>query len=322
MNAQPLFVTGYLPELDLLREKRESGVRQMREDCAVLSVEQGFRPIAYRLAGQKDSQKPSAWLVADGDKRALLQRSLQTTTDLLLLAGEDDCVLLFCGLLEASGTVFSVRAPFSAVEILRALRLCGRICTPIGSSPTCDVRNAALSDELLSWLEEILFYTDRIFGDRSLCAMTRSLLISEFLGCRTDRFALPSAPLPISPLDDLRLTAFLLCVFLSLRTRDGRLTAALTPPDDEDLPLVCCVHLSEPRAKGSQKRPLPEDTLPFLSLSAFRGIHLSQSDKGLTLEASFPVCRQEKDKVPVLHSLIEQPITLSVEWSLDRGAGD
>lgn len=320
MSQASLFVTGYLPERDRLIGKQEEGVRRLREDCAVLSVEEDFRPIACRHALQKEGTV-SEWLRPNGKTRAL-RKALLEGEGLLLVSGKNDCVLLFRGLLEASGTVFAVRAPFCAPAVFRALQLCGRSCTVFPSRAFGDVRNATLSDELCGWLEELLFYTDRILGPTPLCAMTRARIIADFLGCRADRFALPATPLPISQTDDLRLTAFLLCVFLSLRARNGRLTASLAPPEDEHLPLSCRVCLTEQNATASKVACISEDALPFLSLDAFRDIHLSQSENGLTLEATFPVLSRREDHTPVLHAHLDRTLTLSMELSLDNSTED
>ncbi len=319
MSRQPLFVTGYLPEIQLLEDKKKDGVRLLREDCAVLSVEHDFQPIAYRSALQREGRVPADWLIADSKKRALLRRAAQMN-ETVLLTGKADCLMVFQSLLEATGTVFVVRAPFSAAALSRALHLCGRNCTVLPEPGLGDVRGATLTDELCRWLEEILFYTDRIFRDISLCAMTRAQIISEFLGCRTDRFSLPTEHLPISRTDDLRLTAFLLCVFLSLRARDGRLAAELAPSEDGQLPLACRVHLTEQNTHPSKGRRISENELPFLSLTAFRDIRLSQSPNGLTLEASFPVRTNQQNKIPLLHAHIDELLTLCIELSLDNCA--
>lgn len=319
MNPRPL-IGSYLPELMLLRNKAQGGVRVMREDCAVLDAVNGFSPIAMRFSACARRDAGQAPFSFDRNTRIRLRGLLRQGLPILLDGTEDSSLLILPTLLEATGTVMAIRAPLSAPTLLRALRLCGRTDVICAIDDMEDTHRApSLTQETAEWLEELLFYTDRILGnDRDIGLLSRALLIAAFTGCRPDTLALPCSPLPISSRDGQRLTAFLLCVFLSLRTERGRLVADASMPENIQAPICLRVGLTEAE-QGASETPISMERLPFLSLPAFRDIRIVEQEGRLILETA--IARRADSEQLVLRSSVDSLRWIRIELMPTEACG-
>jgi hypothetical protein len=168
---------------------------------------------------------------------------------------------------------------------------------PHGLLPKDALLSARYDEALCHQLEELFYYLDRILRpspDSSL--WTRCLLISNFVGCRLERVALPVTALSLSAGDDARMTLFLLCSFLTLRQKSG---SVMTDGAEESSNYQCTVSFFE-----ESKTLLAEEEAPstsfesiepplFLEAICFSALRAIPTKEGMRLETRFPVLKKE-----------------------------
>lgn len=305
-------IRSYLPEIDLLKDKHGVGARILHEDCVVLDVQNGYRVIACRGEGLEiGAHFPSLCGLSDSDMsfwEAALCRHRR-----VLFNTTRGAALCFSELAENAGVLIVLLLHLSATDFLSALRSAEH--NDIAVSPSLlsqPLPSAGYSFETREILDELFFYMDRILANRDIGIMTRSLLIANFTGCQIDSSPLPVEHPPLSRTDEVRLTAFLFCVFLSLRSKNGNITATGVTHGDSTKAFryrISVTTASNGTSSAKKKAANPLE-LPFLTLPAFCDFSATVSENGIVLHAALPI--KQTDTL-VLHSAISPRGYLCIE---------
>ena len=288
----------YIPESLAFLEKQKESSRLFFEDCAVFDPAFDHRILASRgeglLLGKSFFDLCG---VSDLDK-ALFQEKFHKHRHFLLPAGKDS-VLLFSEAFGDTGLLLGIRLHIDAITLRRVLHQLGQadfVCPT--SIESASLTPQAGDFDLCLRLEELFYYTSRILSTKEEGSLwTRCLLIANFAGCRLERVALPVQAPPFSKRDRLRLAFFLLCSFLTMRQKDGRVGAEGSELlEDESQPLYrCTVSLvEESRAHPAKKRRKTTDFPFFLGARCFADLIAAFTEHGITLEARLPVSRTEQ----------------------------
>lgn len=291
-------IRSYIPEAFFLDQKDKQHMRICREDLVLVDPADGYRVVAGRgkesLAGE-----PFAPLVRlSKSERNFLKQSLGRRMR-LLLQGKNEPILVFSDLLEASGLLLVICPRYDTENLQRGLALLqkGEFVSSNGSgagAPSPRNGDAAVC----SYLQELFYYLDRIFSvSEELRPWTTAALIANLAGCRADFAAMPTEAVALMPTDRLRLLAFLLCLFLSMR--EDAISATATGEISElSISLSASPLLPTGKASACSYR--------FLQLPAFRDISLSLCNGGWALEASF--CK--KTEHALVHTKDSLPLSL------------
>ena len=291
-------VESYIPELLYFQNKHQSGTRRIREDLAVLDGAQDLCVLAGRGRIPRQGEPLAALCGLPREELSFLRRALPSSRCVALL-GASGVVLLFSELLGESGMLLAVLPHAEAGDCLRALSY---IEEPITLSPALSALTPTDPDEeTVELLREIFFYTSRILNKTAnVGSWTRILLLANLVGCRIDETSLPTQELPVASRDLAGLIAFLFCVLLTLRQRDGRVGALCDVPEKDRhyVYRVSFESLPDRKEKPSDVAFRHTD-FPFLSHPAFRNISLQGSADGIQLEMILP---QAAPAVPMLRS--------------------
>ena len=289
-------IRSYIPEAFFLDQKDEDHMRVCREDLVLVDPADGYRVVVGRgkeiLAGE-----PFAPLVRlSRSERQFLEQSLGRKMR-LLLQGKNEPILVFADLLEASGLLLVICPRFDTENLKRGLALLGKsefISSNRSEAGAPSPRNGDAA--VCKYLQELFYYLDRIFSvSEELRLWTTAALIANLAGCHANFAAMPTEAVTPLPMDRLRLLAFLLCLFLSMR--EEAISATATGEVSElSISLSASPLLPTGKASACNYR--------FLQLPAFRDISISLRNGGWVLEASF--CKKTehapvraKDSLPI-----------------------
>ncbi len=284
-------IRNYIPESFFLEKKDRDHMRVCREELVLVDPAQDFRVVAGRGKGIREGEPYGSLDRLPKSDREFLKRSLGNGNR-LLLQGKDQAILLFGDLLSATGLLLIICPQFDAFALRRGLLLLQRtdfVCSPSleNTAPSPQQSDAAVCD----YLQAIFYDLDRILSpSHKIGLWTRTALIANFVGCPSEFRSLPVEDVPLAPSEKLRPSAFLLCLYLSIR---AEALHACAEGEDNLSSVALNVSLYEP-----QGLTRTEGDYPFLSLPAFRGIALHRQSYGWLLEASF---QKEPDSL-VLHS--------------------
>ena len=282
-------VESYIPELRYFQSKHQSSARRIHEDLAVLDAKD-LRVLAGRGRFVQNGE-PIADLWGLSHKEIAFLQNCTPSAFCTALLGTRGVVLVFADLLRECGILLAILPHAETAQVLRALSY---IEEPIKRSPALSayaVSEIHTDERVCEEMQEIFFYATRITRKKpDVGIWTRTLLISNLVGCRTDEASLPTQELPLADTELSKLTAFLLCAFLVLRQRDGRVGAWCedAPPN----PTLYSYQISFeplPDRKQSAPEPLSQETdFPFLSHPAFTSFSLQHTEKGTLLQAILP----------------------------------
>lgn len=292
-------VRGYVPEKYSFAEKDSLALRELFEACALLDAENAFQPVAYRgrqIADLLDR--------VGGADMAFLQAHCKTHRFLLLDLPQGR--LLICSdWLNSTGLLLAVLLQCEVQVILQSMRFAALgeavVCAP--SVEHKRVRKADL--DLCERLKDHLISLTRILSaNPDVCIRSHVRLISDFAGCRTHTQTNEELRLSLLPYDFQRLSAFLLCTFLTLRTKTGSVDVIGKRDDVPSDALKFRVRytplipLVDPRehartlafAVGTETKHLTSVTDQFpelFSIRAFRNFSVSQYQNVLYFDGIF-----------------------------------
>ena len=288
-------LSSYIPESLHTHQKRQTSCRLFLEDLAVVEPERDFRILASRgkdLPLGADFFKTCGVLSRD----AALLRSHPQRQKRFLLPSKRGCVLMLGDLLSETGLFVGLLLSQDAADVLCALLRMGHdeFASPDELLP-CDGLLPRPYDEVLcDGLEELFYYLDRILCPTPEASLwTRCLLIANFVGCRLERVAFPVEAPRLSKADDACMTLFLLCSFLALRQKSGRVQAAAELHQESEKPAnyQCTVSFFEEKEEPlPSEEPLeePVEAPPLFSEhSCFSRLSLTPTEEGLILETRF-----------------------------------
>lgn len=291
-------IRSYIPEAFFLDRKDEAHMRVCREDLVLVDPFDEYRVVAGRGKELCLNEPFEPILQLPRSERKFLKASLGQKPH-LLLRKKNKPLLVFGDWLESSGLLLVLCPNCDAESLQRALALMQRddfACSEIASTNFPSPKHG--DGAVLEYLQELFYYLDRIFStSKELGLWTVASLTANLAGCRADFGAMTTEPLSLFPLDRMRLSAFLLCLFLSMREEASVASASAS--------------VSETEVSLSVSSVLPSGTASacgyrFLQLPAFRDILLSRRNGGWVLEASF----YKKTEQLVLHTKNSDPILL------------
>ena len=284
-------IRSYIPESFFLEQKNRDHMRLCREDLVLVDPARNYLVVAGRGKGIREGERFELMERLPREETEFLNSSLGSAS-LVLLQAKGAALLVFGDLLSASGLLLILCPRFEATAVRRGLLLLQRtdfICSPTleNTAPSPQGSDAAVCE----YLQDVFYYLDRILSPSHRIGLwTRAALTATFAGCPSEYRSLPVEDIPLPHPEKLRLTSFLLCLYLSIRAEALR---ACTEGEDSISSIALSVSLYEPQ--GVTKT---EGDYPFLSLPAFRGITLHRQPYGWILEASF----QKEPEKSALHS--------------------
>ena len=283
-----------VPEALRFVQKHQDPSRGCVEGCAVIDPANSCRILASRGSELAEGEDFFAICGVSEDDRRILDR-LSPTHERILAPCQRGSVLLFADLFWDTGLLIGVLLPFEAASVLRGLHWLGQqkslLCAESLSNTSLALQ---MGDETICrHLEELFYYLTRMLVPKPEASLwTRCLLIANFAGCRLHRVALPVEAPRLSKRDESCMTLFLLCSFLTLRRRNGKVTALGDEKlDDNPRHYHCTVLMTEDRdgeEDEEDEQEEREEGLPcFLSASCFSGLAASFADGQMSLRADF-----------------------------------
>lgn len=278
-------IKSYVPEREFFKGKTEGGMRICHEEFSVVDPANDFLIVAYRGLDHRVGKRLTEEYGIPSSEIAFLQRALVKHRR-ALLKGKKRPILIYADFLESTGLLLAVAQERDTASVARILLHTGR--TDFAISPSLarsTVATLQAEDEITyDQLQDIFFYLDRLTSDSpNFGVWTRALLAAKFAGCRLSETDLPTADLPISANDRARLTVFLLCTFLTLRLRDGKVRTN-TDSDDPPRPFY---RVRVEVVREPPKKKAPADLFPFLETPAFRSFSLTAEATRVVLEGAF-----------------------------------
>ena len=290
-------LSSYVPEALHTHQKRQNACRLFWEELAVVDPEKDFCILASRgnsMPVGSNFFKTCGVLLRDS---ALLRSHLPKERRFLLPAS-NGCVLMLGDLLGETGLFLGLLLPQDAEAVLCALLRMGRgeLVAPPELLPKGGLLSRPYDEALCRRLEELFYYLDRILHPAPEASLwTRCLLIANFTGCRLERVALPVDAPRLSGTDDACMTLFLLCSFLALRQKSGRVQteAGLHQDSEESANYQCTVSFfeesSSPMVEEDETEKLSVATEPpfFLQAACFSNLTAIPTEEGMRLETRF-----------------------------------
>ena len=300
-------LNAYIPAIDFTNEKALAPLRTHREDISVIEPNNHYQILACRPhQANAGASLPSLWAIPD-EELAFLRTALSSHSRVALLA-DGRAVLILGELLAASGVLLAVRPQISPAALRRYAESCG--LGDLVFSPAFPASAASLSEEELEQMDELNYYLGQILTPRKEVGIaTLTWRIANFVGCRLEENKL-------SPVEDRlaegqlkRLTAYLLCTFLHLRTLGGH-TATNGAAMTEAPQFRYGVEYVDPNADDNGEALLLFADLPFRKLPAFSDFIIRKEGEKLILDAHLPLSSEKKGFRAAIPSLFVLRITL------------
>lgn len=273
----PSEIRAYVPSAAYLDQKQESACPLFYEDFAMLEPGRSYTVLASRGL----TLKPGYGIQLPPSELDFLEQNLGHAQTIAVKA-EEGILLVFTDLFSSTG-LLPVMLPHGepdavayAVDCLGADKIRLSPATRASASPSKN------SETIYVQLCETLTLCDRVLipdPDRDFrlhCAH-----VARLAGCRANVIDLPIGRYPLHAGDHARWTAFLLCVFLSLRG-DSALGSHLTLDHaDRRAFQIRLSHQSE----HQRKLPVTDTLYRFLTLPAFSNFVLTNGKDRFVIEA-------------------------------------
>jgi len=290
-------LNSYLPESLLMRDKDQDHIRLSSEACAVLDPFDGYRVIACRGQGLSVGERFLPIRSLPPAEQRFLDASLGQREHIFLQNGKL-AVLLFSDFLSFTGLCLAILPQGDARAIRRVLHFLGR--DAFRSAPEHaeeSVTPHAGDDALCRHMAELFYYLDRIGKpSASVDLRTRVQWLCNFTGIRLRDTRLPALSVSLTRAEEVRLTVFLLCLFLSLRRKSNHGDAIRV---NEEKTLSFSIELHTESELSRKHYELSEAELrAFSSLRAFREFELEALPDGYRLLARFA----HSGQLQLLHS--------------------
>ncbi len=279
-------IKSYIPEDFFTAAKHTQSVRRCFEDLVIVDPADRYRAVTWRCHTDTKGGRFLPKREIEASEFDFLERTLPFSDRAVLADRSGRAVLVWADLLQSAGVLVFMRPHLSAGRVALALGQMERRDLPLSPRMQAQEKPAKTLDTTEnSILAEQLFYMDRIMKHDISCGIwAHSVTVANFVGCFLKRVSPGIDRLLISDTDAKRLTAFLLCAFLSLRRRDGSYMAA--DASLSDTPTV--LYRAEQEELAEYPMPNRQEDLtqfPFLQAHGMRDFHITQTPNGLILEA-------------------------------------
>lgn len=286
-------ISSFVPEKTLLDGKHDFPCRVCHEDCVILDANNDFLPVAYRGTQPNMKENYFSFIGLSASEYSFF-RSVLHTHNRILLHSPLGAILVFTEFLGETGLLLVIR-PYLSVSpersvptLLAALHQIGETRF-IASSHTAplDPDRHFLDNIIHEQLSELFFYVDFFCNPEPFAhgIFTTSVRLANFAGCRLECLSLPFDEQSLSSSEQVRLAAFLLCVFLSLRHQADHAHAEYF--SDNVSPLRYHISaFSDPEHVLTSHSLLQMEQLPFLNCACFEAFRLSLSDHSVCFDAT------------------------------------
>ena len=270
-------INAYVPASAYLEGKQESVTPRFYEDFAILDPTQNDSVIAARGLMLK-SDRPLRFSLGESD---FLETNLLRHTA-VAVDTEDGILLVFRHLHPYCGLLAAVLPHGSKNAVAYALRCFDNkdvLLSPTVATqahPCKEAEDVYIHLTPLFHLCEEVFSPEKGFDFRLHCAH-----VAQLAGCKINVTQLPTGHYPVLSGDLSRWTAFLLCLFLTLRGDSSLGTAFQLEHADRQEFSMKISHRSE----YQRKIPITESIYQFLSLPAFSDFRLSRSNHQFSIQA-------------------------------------
>ena len=270
-------INAYVSPASFLDGKQESVFPRFQEDLAILDPSSNYFPIAARglhLKSGNAIQIPSAEL--DFLLSGLPHR------EMIAIECEHGILVVFQHLYSACGLLPAVLPHGSPAAVAYALSCLGSRRIQLSPAVSALASKTDEADGVYHHLTDLLFLCAEIFDPTAdLDFRLHCARVAHLAGCKANVTEFPTGSFPIALSDLRRWTAFLLCVFLTLRG-DSSIGTALRL-DHADL-REFSLKLSH-QSEYTRKTPISDTVYQFLSLPAFAGFQLNRHKDRFTVEA-------------------------------------
>ncbi len=270
-------VKSYVPASAYLEGKQESITPRFYEDFAILDPSQKYSVIAARGLTLK-SDRSTRFSPGESDfLEAGLPHHFAIAVDT-----EDGILLVFRHLHPYCGLLAAALPHGSKTAVAYALRCFGDKGVLLSPAVAAQAHPCSEAEEVYPHLAQFLHLCEEVlspshnFDFRLHCAHA-----AQLAGCKINVTQLPTGHYPILTGDLMRWTAFLLCLFLTLRGDSSLGTAFQLEHADRQEFSMKISHRSE----YQRKTPITESVYRFLSLPVFSDFRLSRSNDQFSIQA-------------------------------------
>lgn len=293
-------INAYVSPTAYLDGKQESVFPIFREDLAILNPAKDYAAIAARGLSLKPSETP----VLSHEELDFLETAI-SRYEMAAVDSEAGILVVFGHLRASCGLLPAILPHGNKSSVAYALSCMGN--KRIALSPTVLKTASKHSDteEIYRHLTDLFYLCTEIFDpSEHLDFRLHCAHIAHLAGCKANVTEFPTGHFPISLHDLRRWTAFLLCVFLTLRG-DSTVGSALQldHADLREFSIKLSHHSEYPR-----KIPVTDAIYQFLTLPAFSEFHLTRSKGCFTVEAQL-----QRSRAADLHSPNANPLSLVLQ---------
>ena len=276
-------INAYVSPAAFLDGKQETVFPLFREDLAILDPSDNYIPIAARGLFLKSGNKIHIPPV----ELEFLQSRLPHR-EMIAIACEHGILVVFQHLYSTCGLLPAILPHGSPASVAYALGCLGTRRIELSPTVAALASKTAETDDTYRHLTDLLFLCTEIFDPSAdLDFRLHCARVAHLAGCKANVTGFPTGSFPIALADLRRWTAFLLCVFLTLRG-DSSIGTALRL-DHADL-REFSLKLSH-QSEYSRKTPVSDTIYEFLSRPAFTEFQLNRDKERFTIEAQLQRAR-------------------------------
>jgi hypothetical protein len=273
----PSEIRAYVPNSAYLDQKQEIACPRFYEDFALLEPGQHYQVLASRGL----TLKPDYKLRIPPSEIDFLERNL-LHAEIIAVKTEEGILLVLTDLLSSTGLLPVILPHGDPGAVAYAVACIGENKIRLSPSVLASASPSKDAESIYAHLSETLSLCDRVLTpdpDRDFrlhCAH-----IAMLAGCRANVIDLPIGHYPLHAGDHARWTAFLLCVFLSLRGDSAKGSRLSLEHADLQEFQIRLSHQSE----HQRKTPVTDTLYRFLTLPAFSKYVLTNERDRFVIEA-------------------------------------
>ena len=270
-------INAYVSPASFLNGKQESVFPKFQEDLAILDPSNGYVPIAARGLFLKSGEE-----IGISPAELEFLQSRLPHCEMIAIECEHGIIVVFQHLYSTCGLLPAVLPHGSSAAVAYALSCLGSRRIQLSPAVSALAARTAEADDAYHRLTDLLFLCTEIFEPTAdLDFRLHCARVAHLAGCKANVTEFPTGSFPIALSDLRRWTAFLLCVFLTLRG-DSSIGTALRL-DHADL-REFSLKLSH-QSEYTRKTPVTDTIYRFLSLPAFAEFQFSRQKDRFAIQA-------------------------------------
>lgn len=270
-------INAYVPASAYLEGKQEGVTPRFYEDFAILDPAQNNSVVAARGLTLKSDRSPRISPEELDFLETHLHRHATVAVDT-----EDGILLVFRHLQPHCGLLATALPHGSKNAVAYALRCFDNKDVLLSPTVAAQAHPCNEAEDVYLHLTSFLHLCEEVFTpEKSFDFRLHCAHVAQLAGCKINVTQLPTGHYPILSGDLSRWTAFLLCLFLTLRGDSSLGTAFQLEHADRQEFSMKISHQSE----YQRKIPITESIYQFLSLPAFSDFRLSRSNHQFSIQA-------------------------------------